>query len=113
DPSREPLRAYLPAAAVVLSPPRAPTPGRFRDAVRRTSHHSVATAPCTDLLQRGSVEELGFVHYAELTRGRRGVGELEQDAQARGLRVGRTSEAHAAAEVTEAADDGGLSNGEN
>ncbi|WQF77541.1 hypothetical protein CDEST_02555 [Colletotrichum destructivum] len=41
NPFREPLRAYLPAAAEMLSPPRAPASARFRDAVQRTNHHPV------------------------------------------------------------------------
>ncbi|TQN67801.1 hypothetical protein CSHISOI_07683 [Colletotrichum shisoi] len=154
NPLREPLRAYLPAAAaVVLSPPWAPAPVRFRNALQRTNHHSVwledpnehvrqlddcrrcshqAIHPCFcrnnaerrgftcdrcvlgncpvyRLLQRGSVDELELALCAELTRGRRGAEQFEQDVQA-ALRVARAREAHAAAEGTEAeADDGRLS----
>ncbi|KAK6227359.1 hypothetical protein QIS74_00914 [Colletotrichum tabaci] len=151
NPFQEPLRAYLPAAAVMLSPLRPQAPVRFRSAVQRTNRHPVwledpredvpqpdtsrrcshqAIHPCFcrnnaerrgvtcdscvrgncpvfRQLQRGSVDELELALCAELTRGRRGAEQLEQDVQV-APRVARTREANAAAEVTEA-DNGRLS----
>ncbi|TID04651.1 hypothetical protein CH35J_002998 [Colletotrichum higginsianum] len=59
--------------------------------------------PVFRLLQRGSVDELELALCVELTRGRRGAEQFEQDVQV-APRVARTREANAAAEVTEADD---------